>query len=137
MEGLRNTAILTVFSFLAAFVIGVVIAAFRVSPVPPLRVAGAVWVETLRNTSLAVLFLLAFFGLPKAGLLYSPLVSGLIVLSLYTSTYVAPTATAAECLAARRRRSWPRTIQLLRVEADGADVVSAAAGFVALQQVGQ
>ena len=46
MEGLRNTVTLIVYSFLAAFVIGVVIAAFRVSPVPPLRVAGAIWVET-------------------------------------------------------------------------------------------
>ena len=94
LEGLRNTVILTVLSFLAAFVIGVMIAAFRVSPVPPLRAAGAGWVEALRNTPLAVLFLLFFFGLPKAGLLYSPLVSGLIVLSLYTSTYVAETVRA-------------------------------------------
>lgn len=94
LEGMRNTAVLTVGSFLAALVIGVVIAAFRVSPVPPLRTAGALWVETLRNTPLAVLFLFFFFGLTKVGFLYSPLVSALIVLSLYTSTYVAETVRA-------------------------------------------
>jgi glutamate transport system permease protein len=72
----------------------VLIAAFRVSPVPPLRLVGAVWVETLRNTPLAVLFLLFFFGLTKVGIQYSPLVSALIVLALYTSTYVAETVRA-------------------------------------------
>ncbi len=94
LEGLRNTAVLTVVSFAAAFGIGILIAAFRVSPVPPLRAAGAVWVEGLRNTPLAVLFLLFFFGVTKVGIQYSPLVSALIVLSLYTSTYVAETVRA-------------------------------------------
>ena len=94
LEGMRNTAVLTVVSFAAAMVIGIVIAAFRVSPVPPLRVAGSLWVESLRNTPLAVLFLLFFFGLTKVGIQYSPLVSALIVLSLYTSTYVAETVRA-------------------------------------------
>ena len=94
LEGMRTTALLTAVSFTAAFLIGVVIAAFRVSPVPPLRAAGALWVETLRNTPLAVLFLLFFFGLPKAGLTYTPFVSALIVLSVYTSTYVAETVRA-------------------------------------------
>jgi glutamate transport system permease protein len=94
LEGFRNTAVLTVVSFAAAMAIGVLIAAFRVSPVPPLRLVGAVWVETLRNTPLAVLFLLFFFGLTKVGIQYSPLVSALIVLALYTSTYVAETVRA-------------------------------------------
>ncbi len=94
LEAMRITAILTVVSFAVAMVIGVVIATFRVSPVPPLRLAGTVWVETLRNTPLAVLFLMFFFGLPKVGILYTPFVSSLIVLSLYTSTYVAETVRA-------------------------------------------
>jgi len=40
-EGLWTTVQLTLISFACAFVIGVVIASFRVSPVPPLRWAGA------------------------------------------------------------------------------------------------
>jgi glutamate transport system permease protein len=62
--------------------------------VPPLRLAGTLWVEALRNTPLAVLFLLFFFGLPKIGIVYSPLVSSLVILSVYTSTYVAETVRA-------------------------------------------
>lgn len=94
LEGMRNTALLTLVSFALAMAIGMVIATFRVSPVPPLRLAGVLWVEALRNTPLAVLFLLFFFGLPKVGILYTPFVSSLIVLSLYTSTYVAETVRA-------------------------------------------
>ncbi len=93
-EGFRTTVVLTGASFAIAFVVGVLVAAFRVSPVPPLRLAGAVWVELLRNTPLAVLFFLFIFGLPKAGLLYGPLVSAIIVLSAYTSTFVAETVRA-------------------------------------------
>ena len=94
LDAMRITAVLTLVSFATAMVIGVVIATFRVSPVPPLRLAGTVWVEALRNTPLAVLFLLFFFGLPKVGILFSPLVSSLIILSVYTSTYVAETVRA-------------------------------------------
>ena len=37
-EGMRTTVSLTLLSFAVAFVIGIVVAACRVSPVPPLRV---------------------------------------------------------------------------------------------------
>jgi glutamate transport system permease protein len=92
LEGMRTTVSLTGLSFLIALVAGVVVATCRVSPVPPLRLAGAVWVEALRNTPLAVLFFLFLFGLPKAGVRFSSFfVSAVVVLSLYTSTFVAET----------------------------------------------
>ncbi len=89
---MRTTASLTLISFAAALVIGTVIAAFRVSPIPPLRWAGTVYVELFRNTPLAVLMILFFFGLPKAGVQYgSFFISAVVVLSIYTSTFVAET----------------------------------------------
>ncbi len=91
-RGMRTTVALTGLSFAIAFGVGVVMAAFRVSPVRPLRIAGAVWVESLRNTPLVVLFFLFLFGLPKAGVQFSSFfVSAVIVLSAYTSTFVAET----------------------------------------------
>jgi glutamate transport system permease protein len=78
-------------AFALAFAIGVVIAACRVSPVAPLRAAGTVYVETVRNTPLAVLFVLFFFGLPKVGVIYSPFVSAVIVLGAYTGAFIAET----------------------------------------------
>jgi len=94
LRGARTTIELTALSFVVAFVLGVVIAGFRVSPIPPLRVAGAFWVETFRNTPVVVLISLFFFGLTKVGLLYTPFVTALIVLSIYTSSFVAETVRA-------------------------------------------
>jgi glutamate transport system permease protein len=92
LEGLRTTLALTVLSFGIALIIGTVIAAFRVSPVPPLRAAGTFYVETIRNTPLIVLMVLFFFGLPKAGIKFNSFfVSAVIVLSAYTATFVAET----------------------------------------------
>jgi glutamate transport system permease protein len=82
---------LTVLSFAAALAVGTVVAAFRVSPVPPLRWAATVYVELVRNTPLTVLFVLFFFGLTKVGVKYSPFVSSVIVLGGYTSTFVGET----------------------------------------------
>jgi glutamate transport system permease protein len=90
-EGMRTTVSLTVLSFSVAFVIGIVVAACRVSPVPPLRFAGACYVELVRNTPLTVLFVLFFFGLPKVGIIYDPFPTAIIVLGGYTGAFVSET----------------------------------------------
>lgn len=89
VRGMRTTVLLTVLSFAVALVIGIVVAACRVSPVPPLRWVGATYVEAIRNTPLALLFLLFFFGLTKVGILYSPFTTAIIVLGGYTGAFVA------------------------------------------------
>jgi glutamate transport system permease protein len=91
LEGMRTTVSLTLLSYAAAFVIGVVVAGFRVSPIPPLRAAGSFYVGTVRNTPLAVLIVLFFFGLPDVGILYSAFTSAVIVLSMYTGAFIAET----------------------------------------------
>jgi glutamate transport system permease protein len=91
LEGIRLTVELTLGSFAVALVVGTLTAAARVSPVPPLRAAGTFYVETVRNTPLLVIFVLFYFGLPKAGVKYSPFVSAIVVLGLYTGTFVAET----------------------------------------------
>ena len=90
-EGLRTTASLTVLSYLVAFVVGTLIAGFRVSPIPPLRWMGTAWTEALRNTPLTVLFFVFFFGFTKLGILYGPFTSAVIVLGCYTSAFVSET----------------------------------------------
>ncbi|HEV2759664.1 MAG TPA: amino acid ABC transporter permease [Acidimicrobiales bacterium] len=91
LAGIRTTISLTLTSYVFAFVIGMVVAAFRVSPIPPLRAAGSFYVGTVRNTPLAVLMVLFFFALPDVGIIYSAYVSAVIVLSAYTGSFVAET----------------------------------------------
>ncbi|MCF3120689.1 MULTISPECIES: amino acid ABC transporter permease [Streptomyces] len=89
-EGFIGTVELTVVSGIIAMVLGVIIAAFRVSPVPPLRIFGTLWVNILRNTPLTLLFLVAFFILPK--ILFPDMdsfVLAVTALGFYTSSFIA------------------------------------------------
>ncbi|GAA3058291.1 amino acid ABC transporter permease [Streptomyces glomeratus] len=88
-EGFIGTVLLTLASGLLAMTLGVVIAGFRVSPVPPLRMFGTAWVTLFRNTPLTLLFLIAWFVVPVIfvpGL--SPWTKALLALSFYTSAFV-------------------------------------------------
>ena len=86
--GTRTTATLTLLSFAVAMAIGITLAACRVSPVPPLRAVGALYVATIRNTPLTVLFVLFYFGLTKVGILYGGFTTAVIVLGGYTGAFV-------------------------------------------------
>jgi glutamate transport system permease protein len=86
------TVAISVVAFAGAFVLGNLIAIFRVSPVPPLRWAGTAWVEGFRNTPLLVLLVLFYFGLSKVDIKFSEFWSAVIVCSVYTSAFVAETA---------------------------------------------
>lgn len=81
-------------SFTFAVLIGVVVATFRVSPVPPLRAAGAVYVEVFRNTPLFAQLLLFGFGLTKVGIQFELFTTAVIVMSLYAGSFVAETVRA-------------------------------------------
>ncbi|MFQ3557224.1 amino acid ABC transporter permease [Streptomyces gramineus] len=88
-DGFVGTVLLTLASGLLAMTLGVVIAGFRASPVPPLRMFGAAWVTLFRNTPLTLLFLVAWFVVPVVfapGL--SPWTKALLALSFYTSAFV-------------------------------------------------
>ena len=89
VDGALTTISLTAWAWVLAFVVGTSVAALRVSPVPPLRWAGAFYVETVRNCPLTVLFVLFFFGLPNIGLIFPRFTSAVIVLGLYTGAFVA------------------------------------------------
>jgi len=89
-----------------------VVAAFRVSPVPPLRWVGTVWVEVVRNTPLTVQLIIFYFGFTKLGIRYSGFVSGVIVISAYTSAFLAETIRAGINTVARGQAEAARAIGL-------------------------
>ncbi len=91
LQGMATTVSLTLLSFVIALVIGVLVAAARVSPVPPLRWGGTAYVELVRNTPLTVLMFLLFFGVPKLGYLFTPFTTAVIALSGYTGAFVGET----------------------------------------------
>jgi glutamate transport system permease protein len=86
---------LTVAGAVGAFVLGVALAAMRVSPVPVLRGFGTLWVNTFRNTPLTLIVFFCYFGLfSTLGLTLSDDIDlnnywlGVIGLSVYTAAFV-------------------------------------------------
>lgn len=90
-RGVRVTISLTLISFVIAFALGVLLASFRVSPVPPLRAVAYAYVFVIRNTPLPVHFVFAFFALPKAGITLAPFTCAVVALSGYTAAFVSET----------------------------------------------
>jgi glutamate transport system permease protein len=119
LSGLLVTVELTLLSYAIAFAIGAVMAACRVSPVPPLRALGAVYVGLVRNTPLAVLLILFFFGLPKLGLTYSPFQSAIVVLSVYTGAFMTETIRAGINTVASGQADAARAVGLTSVQTMG------------------
>ncbi|MFC8917319.1 amino acid ABC transporter permease [Streptomyces sp. NPDC057116] len=88
-DGFIGTVSITAVSTAIALVLGIAIAGFRVSPVPPLRWFGTAWVTLLRNTPLTLLFLVTTFVVPE--ILFpgmSAFVLGSIALGFYTSAFI-------------------------------------------------
>ena len=88
-HGLVKTLGLTFFGFLIGSVIGVVIAVCRVSPIRPLRTVGAVYVGLMVNSPLLFLMVVAFYGVPKLGLLVNGYRTAVVAIGLYVGGYVA------------------------------------------------
>jgi glutamate transport system permease protein len=109
---MRTTVGLTLLSFAVAFVVGTLVAAWRVGPVAPLRLVGTLWVDVFRNTPLAVLFVLFFFGFTKVGVSYSRFTSAVIVLAVYTSAFVAETVRSGINAVSRGQAEAARAIGL-------------------------
>jgi glutamate transport system permease protein len=88
-SGLLTTLSLSVLAALLAFSLGTLLAAFRVSPFPPLVGLGTTYVELVRNTPLTVLWFFMALGLPLLNLtLPSFFVAGVLALGLYTAAFV-------------------------------------------------
>ena len=91
-QALQGTLILFFGGGLIALVLGLIVAAMRVSPVPVARAVGTVYVNWIRNTPLTlVMFFFAFCVPILLRERIDPIVLPTIALGVYTATYVAET----------------------------------------------
>jgi glutamate transport system permease protein len=86
---------LTAAATVGALVLGIMLAAMRVSPVPVLRIFGAAWVNIFRNTPLTLIVFFCYFGLfSTLGLSLADDIDlnnywlGVVGLSVYTAAFV-------------------------------------------------
>jgi glutamate transport system permease protein len=88
LDGFLTTLRLCAFAAIGSIVLGTIMAAFRVSPVPPLRWLGTSWVNVFRNCPLTVVLFFCAFGLPEIGINGQYFTFGVLGLVLYTSAFV-------------------------------------------------
>lgn len=92
VDALVGTLVLFFAGGAIALVLGTIIGAMRVSPVPIARGVGTVYVNVIRNTPLTLIFFFFAFGAPLlVDFRVDFLTLGIWALGIYTATYVAET----------------------------------------------
>jgi glutamate transport system permease protein len=86
-EGFVTTLEVSALSSVLALLMGTLLAAMRVSPVPTLRAAGATYVELVRNTPLKVVFFFVVFVLPQLDVLLPYFAFAVIALTVYHAAF--------------------------------------------------
>ena len=86
-QGFVTTLALTVVSAALALLLGTLLAAMRVSPVPTLRAAGATYVEIVRNTPLTLVFFFAVFVLPQLDIRLSYFAFAVLAVTVYHAAF--------------------------------------------------
>lgn len=88
-DAFLTTLGLAVLSGVCALILGTLLAAMRVSPIPALRALATFYVEVFRNTPLTVVFFFLAFGLVYIDLSFpSRFVTAVAALALYTAAFV-------------------------------------------------
>lgn len=91
-DAVLGTLTLFVASAALAIVLGFIVGAMRVSPVPIARAVGTAYVNTIRNTPLTLVFFVFVFAVPVIlGARIDLMLLGILALGIYTATYVAET----------------------------------------------
>ena len=88
IDAFLTTLGLSLLAGLLALVLGTLLAAMRVSPIPPLRGLATFYVETFRNTPLTVVFFFIIFGLPQIDFVIGFFPGAVLALGLYTAAFV-------------------------------------------------
>lgn len=89
-EALKNTLLVFFVGGIIALVLGIIVGAMRVSPVPIARGVGTAYVNIIRNTPLTLVFFFFVLGYPALGLPRMSLTAlGILAIGIYTATYVA------------------------------------------------
>ena len=86
-DGFVTTLEVSALSSVLALLLGTLLAAMRVSPVPTLRAAGATYVELVRNTPLTVVCFFVVFVLPQLDILLPYFTFAVIALTVYHAAF--------------------------------------------------
>lgn len=89
LEGFRNTLGLLALAGIGAFILGIIVAAMRISPVASFRAFATVYTELVRNTPLTLVLFFCAYVLPYLQFTPGYFYLAAIGLTVYTSPFVA------------------------------------------------
>lgn len=89
MKGFGYTIASSLIALVCSFILGTIIAVFRISSIAPLRWLGTAYVEFIRNIPLLLVVFVFFYGLPAIGITMSGFTCGTIGLTVYTASFIA------------------------------------------------
>lgn len=88
LNGALWTIILSAMAFVFGGLAGGLVALARVSPLRPVSLAAATYIQIVQGTPLLVVLFLIYFGLPAIGLSVSPLIAATVSMTVYVSAYL-------------------------------------------------
>lgn len=90
IEGTKFTIIIALITVLIGTIIGMFLSIMKLSKYKILRVISSIYIECFRGTPILVQLYLVYFALPVTiGIKFSPMMAGIITLSLNSGAYVA------------------------------------------------
>lgn len=94
IEGFLNTVQVSLIALIGSFLLGVLVAVLRISPIKPLNWIGTAYVEFIRNIPLPLIVLFFFLGLPSLGVPIDGFTAGTLGLTVYTASFIAESVRA-------------------------------------------
>lgn len=88
VDGFTNTVKLFLISAVGSLVLGTLLGAFRVAPIPALRWFGAAYVNIVRNTPLTLVFAFLVFAVPKLDVNLDYIQAAFTALTVYTAAFI-------------------------------------------------
>ncbi|BCJ42342.1 amino acid ABC transporter permease [Actinoplanes ianthinogenes] len=88
LKGFGNTVKLFLVAAVGSLLLGTLLGAFRVSPIPALRWFGAVYVNIVRNTPLTLVFAFLVFAVPKLDINLEYQTAAFTALTVYTAAFI-------------------------------------------------
>ena len=88
LRGVGYTLLFALSSMLGGLVLGFVLAVGRIVPWKFVHWPAAVYVSLMRGTPLLVQIFVVYYGLPSVGIEFSPLMAGVLTLSLNAGAYL-------------------------------------------------
>jgi len=88
LKGTAYTLLFALAAMVLGLALGMAITLVRVLPVPVLDQAARVYVSAFRGTPLLVQVFIIYYGLPSIGIAFSPLVAGILALTLNVAAYL-------------------------------------------------